>query len=112
MGCISCLRGDWDLQETGGAPETCIYRTLRKEGVSNACGALKHPIQRGMPMGPDGMQNEVASRKFVEGWEDQFEKGLPPPPDGSFSTGSLMDEYISRQGVYGTVIVPLPISQE
>ena len=63
-------------------------------------------------MGLDVMQNEVASLKFVEGWEDQFENGLPPPPDGSFSTGSLMDEYISRQGVSGTVIVALPNSQD
>ena len=77
-----------------------------------APGAVQHSIQQCVLMGMDVMQSEVASLKFVEGWEDQFENGIPPPPDGSFSTGSLMDEYISRQGVDETVIVPLPISQE
>ena len=73
--------------------------------------AAPSPVVR-LLMASDVMQNEVASLKFVEGWEDQFENGLPPPPDGSFSTGSLMDEYISRQGVSGTVIVALPNSQD
>ncbi len=75
-------------------------------------GAVQHPFLQCVLTGTDVMQTEVASLRFVEGWEDQFENGLPPPPDGSFSTNSLMDEYISRQGVSGTVIVPLPISQE
>ena len=65
-----------------------------------------------MLMGISVIQSEVASVRVTEGWQDHFEKGLPPPPDGSFSTGSLMDEYISRQGVPGTIVVPLPTAQE
>ena len=80
--------------------------------LGNAPGVLQQTVQQCLLMGLVVMQSEVASLKFIEGWEDQFEKGLPPPPDGSFSTGSLMDEYISRQGVSGTIIVPLPIAQE
>ena len=89
-----------------------VCTKLRGRVLWKWIGAVQHPAQQCVLMGLDLMQSEVASLKFVEGWEEQFEKGLPPPPDGSFSTGSLMDEYITKQGVSGTIIVPLPIAQE
>ncbi len=43
------------------------------------------------------MQNEVASISAVQGWENHIEKGLPPPPNGSWSTNSVLDEIVKRQ---------------
>lgn len=51
------------------------------------------------------MQSEVASVETIEGWEEHFEKGIPPPPAGQFCDDSLLDQYVSRQGSYGDVVI-------
>ena len=71
------------------------------------CLALSTRYKQGRGLtGHVGMQSDVASVKAIEGWEEHFEHGLPPPPDGAFSTGSLLDEFVSRQGLAGTVVIP------
>ncbi|CAK0743333.1 hypothetical protein CVIRNUC_001462 [Coccomyxa viridis] len=49
--------------------------------------------------------SEVASVETIEGWEEHFEKGIPPPPAGQFCDDSLLDQYVSRQGSYGDVVI-------
>ena len=47
----------------------------------------------------------MASVETIEGWQEHFEKGIPPPPGGQFSEESLLDQYVSRQGAYEDVVI-------